>query len=272
MAKERLADPEVRPLDALIDELEPIAGDPNAPTLMISFAGARLGMGISRVALRKCIADVPVKVVMTPDVFTWWWAEDGILAGGPDGTPSEQARAKLQARWPHERLICEGTSFGATTAILAGSLFGADLVLAFAILSFVGNLHRRYYRDPRWPENAKRTRRSPAMRRKALGTDLRRNLKKPGYKEALIIADQTDRLDALHARRLLDLPRVKAHWEKAGGHSVLRAMYLQETLGPLLADAVAGRMPGEGASTPANRPAQEGVENASGHAEQAGPA
>ncbi|HEX5313437.1 MAG TPA: hypothetical protein VFX38_00815 [Gammaproteobacteria bacterium] len=250
MAKPNLEIPAERPLESLIDDLEPMVGDPGAPTLMVSFAGARLGMGISKVALRKCIADVPVQVVITPDVFPWWWAEGGILGGAPDGMPSAKARAALQARWPHKRLICEGTSFGATTALAAGSLFGAELVLAFAVLSFTGSLKRRYYRDSRWPENAKRTRMSPAVRRTSLGTDLRRGLRNPGYKEALLIADETDRLDALHARRLLDLPRTGIRWEQAGGHSVLRAMYLAGTLGPFLADAVAGRTPGAAAGAP----------------------
>jgi hypothetical protein len=90
------------------------------------------------------------------------------------------------------------------------------------------------------------------VRHKTLSTDLRHGLRAPGYKEALLIADRTARLDALHARRLLDLPRIKMHWEQAGGHNVLRVMYLNGTLGPLLAEAAACQMPAKNVASPTN--------------------
>lgn len=245
--------PEQRSLKTLISELTPVAGDPAAPTLLILFAGQRLGMGISGLAFRKAVGDLPVNIVMTPDTAPWWWADDGILAGDPAGTPSPASQAELQSRFPHQRLLCMGYSMGASIALLAGSLFGADLVIGFSTLSFVDRWRRFIHRDRRWNSATART--APALRK--MHCDLRRALKSPGYHEALLIADPDDRLDTLHARRITDLPGVRLRFEHGGGHQVLRAMYLQGTLGALLADAVYGRPRAAGpeSGTHGDRPA-----------------
>lgn len=234
--REALPVPATRSLEQLVDELEPIAGDPDASTLMICFAGARLGLGVSRVAFRKCIEDLAVRVLMTPDTSPWWWAEDGVLAGAADGTPSGAARALLRKRWPHRGLICEGTSLGATVAVMAGSLFGAERVLAFAPVTFYDHWRRLRFRDRRWP-GAAALRTAPAMRR--IRCDLRSSTRRPGYGAARVVADCEDRLDRLHATRVERDPRVRVDWQKGGGHSVLRAMYLNGALGPYLADVIA---------------------------------
>lgn len=243
--------PEQRSLKELIGELVPVTGDSNAPTLLILFAGQRLGMGISRVAFRKAVADLAVNVVMTPDTAPWWWADDGILAGDPAGMPSVRLREELRRQWPHDRLLCMGYSMGGSIALLAGSLFGAEGVMAFSTLSFVDRWRRLIYRDRRWHSATART--APALRKAR--HDMRRVLRNPTYREALLISDPDDRLDALHARRLADIPRTKLRWERGGGHQILRAMYLQGTLGLLLADAVNGRPLGstqDAAQTPAS--------------------
>lgn len=234
--REALPVPEARSLDELIGELEPVAGDSNADTLLVSFAGARLGLGVSRVAFRRCLDGLPVRAVMTPDVSPWWWSDDGILAGAPDGTPSPSARARLQARWPHRHLICEGTSLGATVAVMAGSLFGAELVLAFAPVSFYDHWRRWRHRDRRWP-GAASLRRAGAMKR--IRCDLRKTTTNPGYGELRIVVDRLDRLDSLHTRRIARDPRTRVLWQRGGGHGVLRAMYLQGTLRRLFVDALA---------------------------------
>lgn len=241
--------PDYRSLRELLDELEPVGPFVPGRALMISFAGARLGMGVSRLAFRRCIEGLPLNVLVTPDVSPWWWADGGIIAGASDGMPSEQARALLRERWEFERLICQGTSLGATVALMAGSLFGADEVLAFAPLSFYGRWRRMFYRDRRWPAAAT-LRRSPALRR--VRCDIRRALRKPGYRAATVIADRTDRLDAKHALRLADRPHTRVHWEHEGGHGVLRAMYLRGTLRGIIAEAL-----GDRADTP-NEPAGGG--------------
>lgn len=240
--------PEQRSLKGLIGELTPVAGNQQARTLLVLFAGMRLGIGVSRLALRKAVGDLPVNIVMTPDIAPWWWADDGILAGDPEGMPSRRLQAELQRQLPHDRLLCMGYSMGASIALLAGSLFGADCVIGFSTLSFVDRWRRLIYRDRRW--NSATARSAPAIRR--MRSDLCRALGSPGYHQAVLIADPDDRLDTLHARRLARLPRVTLRWEHGGGHQVLRAMYLKGTLGPLLADAVYGG-PLEAVSSSAGR-------------------
>lgn len=95
--REALPVPEARFWDQRVGELEPVAGDANADTLLVCFAGARLRLGVSRVAFCKCLDGLPVRAVM------------------------------------------------------AGSLFGAKRVLAFAPVSFYDRLRRWRHRDRRWP-------------------------------------------------------------------------------------------------------------------------
>lgn len=94
----------------------------------------------------------------------------------------------------------------------------ADEVLSFVPQTFIDRKLRMIYFDRRDREHIRNTSNKYALKE---AFDLKKFLNNPGYAKATVFADKQHRLDAIHARRIMHLPKTSVVWRLVG-HALVK--------------------------------------------------
>lgn len=129
-----------------------VDADSEADQLVLAFScvNGKLGaMFHNRFALLTDQARVHQLFVKDP---SHRWFQGGIegLTGSMEETLSFLQR--LLTLGNYRRLVCVGASMGGYMALLVGSVLGADRVLAFSPQTFLDEVNRQHYKEPRWAD------------------------------------------------------------------------------------------------------------------------
>lgn len=214
------------------------ATDPGRP-LLLAFGGINLGFGMPPFEFQAIANRLDCNFIFVRDPSQSWYQGDlpGLGAGVRDLVHGlESVTRNLQP----SRLACTGNCTGGYAALLAGSHLGADSVLAFAPATYFSFWLRLRMLDWRWRDLATRSRRAAAAHPPSF--DLKRYLRSPGWRSAVIYFDGSHRLDSVHARRLAALPRTRLI-SSSGGHGVVQRLREEGRLEELLRRAVFGHDP-----------------------------
>ncbi len=165
------------------------------------------------------------------------WYHRGLPEAGPD-ILSLCSLLERHVRDVRPRsVIAFGVSAGGYAALLFGALLGFDEVHALAPQTTLGRWHRLRMLDRRWQRDIAQIYRTAPQNRPF--RDLRRVLpRRPSATTFHVHYSRADRLDALHAERLADLPNVLLHSYPAGGHRLARWLHERGELLRLLERAV----------------------------------
>ncbi len=208
---------------------------PRGAPLLVAFGGVAAGLGIPPFEFMRLTGELPVGRVFLRDLRQAWF-QKGIADVGP--RPADIA-ARLQALIDDlepSRVVFTGNSAGAYAALLFGTMLRPDEVHAFAPQTFISWPKRLAHRDLRWTREQIRMRVGGLERRYL---DLVPVLTSHDGTAAMHVYYATsDRLDALHARRL-SRTGVQLHGFEAGGHGLVRALRDSGDLQRIIRAAVA---------------------------------
>ena len=190
--------------------------EPDSTRLFVSFGGLAGGAGVSPTfEFVRSFSSAPLKTVYVRDLAAAWYHR-GVAGVGPDVDSVAMHLREITA--DAEEVVMVGNSAGGFGALLFGSLLGCE-VHAFSPQTFIEPSLRQTHRDTRWESFVD-----------ALGTDLDHR-----YADLLpVLAESAgrfhvyyaarERLDAVHAERLGDLPQVTLHPFEYEGHDLVRAL------------------------------------------------
>jgi hypothetical protein len=199
---------------------------PDSRRLVVTFGGLAGGMaGVGPPGGRfrqgpmfefaRTLATVPVKTVFVRDHASAWYHR-GVVGVGADVDAVAEHLREITA--DADEVVMIGNSAGGYAALLFGALTGAE-VHAFSPQTFIDPTLRQLHGDTHW-----------SLFLDALGDDLDSR-----YADLLPLLGEGDgpfhvyypaaeRIDALHAERLRELPQVRLHAFQYGGHGLVRAL------------------------------------------------
>jgi len=205
--------------------------------LLVLFSGLRRNPGErAEFSFGNAVREIPVKKLFVRDFAKAWY-----LRGMP---PLTRGVAETSAFFRNEisesgaeRVVMIGYSLGGFAALLYGALVDADETHSFSPQTFVSLRRRVLHRDHRWNRYVLKL---PLVTR-ARYRDVRPVLRKAGGRTTHHVYFAEDNaLDALHARRLANVPGVALHPHPRGKHRLV--MLLRDTgeLAAILDRAVNG--------------------------------
>ena len=221
-----------------IDQVEAgvlVEPGPRGTPLLVAFGGVAAGLGIPPFEFMRLTGDLPVGRVFLRDLRQAWF-QRGIADVGP--RPADIAghlQAVIDDLEP-SRVVFTGNSAGGYAALLFATMLRPDEVHAFAPQTFISWPKRVVHRDFRWTREQVRMRMGRLERHYL---DLVPVLTGHDGTAAMHAYYATsDRLDALHARRLATTG-VHLHGFEAGGHGLVRALRDSGDLQRIIRGAVA---------------------------------
>jgi pimeloyl-ACP methyl ester carboxylesterase len=199
--------------------------------LLVTMGGYAGGIGIPPFEFKRMTSGLGVNTVFVRDVTQSWY--HGRLKGAGRGLAGAAGTLRRLVReYGASRTVVIGNSMGGYAALIVGSMIGAQQVVAFSPITFIGPIARARHGDSRWRREVLRAYLYSLMGghfydvvpsiRAAVGTS---------YDVHYSTADDLDRA---HAERLSGLPRVTLHHYDRGGHELVKCLRDEGVLADLL--------------------------------------
>lgn len=203
-------------------------------TLLICFSGIYTAPGIPIFSFRGVTSNLRCDKVYLRDLHRAWY-HYGIDEKITSLDMIEKYLTTLIKERGYTRVCLMGSSMGAYAAILIGHRICADQVMAFSPQTFIGKWKRLITWDRRWEEYI-----SKIKNKDERYTDVVKYLTGSSFCDTRldVYYCSDHRLDALHARRLKNIPGINLIPVEIGGHLVIKALKEQGQLHKILHDAI----------------------------------
>lgn len=207
-------------------------------TLLVTMGGFAGGVGIPPFEFRRITSEFEVNTVFIRDVSQSWY--HGLLDGVGRGLRgvAETLRETIRER-SIERTVMVGNSMGGYAALIVGAIIGAEEVLAFSPITFIGPVARFRHGDRRWRREILR-----AYQYSLAGGrffDARPAVAARRGTLFHVHYCTSERLDVAHAVRLRGFAGVELHAYERGGHELVKHLRDTGELAPLLRGAISPR-------------------------------
>lgn len=206
-----------------------------ADVLLVAFGGIAGGFALPPFEFNRLTQDLGCNRLFIRDLSQAWYQKGVPGMGDTVRQMVEGLRVKLAALGS-QRTVLIGNSMGGFAALMFGGLLNVPEVHAFAPQTFVDFRSRLLAADFRWRHQIRAMHKGLPAQDAML--DVRPVLRAAAGTRFHVYFGTADRLDRLHARRLVGLSNVILHACENGNHALVKDLRDNGVLGAILKKAL----------------------------------
>ncbi|MBQ0930683.1 hypothetical protein [Ideonella alba] len=200
--------------------------------LVLLFGGISGGLGVPPFEFYKAANLLDCSKIFLRDLRQAWY-QRGLPGVGDDARSIATYLAQKIDQSGCSDITFIGNSMGGFAALLFCSMIGRGRVIAFSPQSFISPSKRRLHGDRRWGEVIGAIHAHPAA---SDVYDLKDwMLQACPDIQARVFYSDSDRLDVVHAQELSGFRNIALHGFRDGGHTLVKKLRDEGTLGRILA-------------------------------------